>query len=1107
MAREISRAEAYERAHEIFAQVNFNSFDYASIKESLLDYVKLYYPEDFNDYIESSEFIALLEIFAYVAELFAYRIDINAHENFITTATRKDSILRLAKLISYKASRNVPARGLVKISSVQTTERVIDSQGRNLAGRQVIWNDLNNVDWKEQFLLVMNRVLEQDFGTVAPNERVQVDDVLFELYSWNNNPLNSDGRTLFSYSASVAGVDFNMELVPSALDSNGPSEKRPERNTSFSLLYASDGLGDASDTTGFMLFTKQGQLRLKQENFDGITPNQTVDLTQANINETDIFINNVNADTREVLIVDPVGNTLPHLASEDLRFGEWIGVDLANAQNIMFNTNANRHKYEVETLDDDQARIIFGDGEFSDVPSGAFDIWYRASANSDSSIPRSTVIDQSASFSYVDQTGSVQTLTFKFSLISSLQNASASEDIEHVRKVAPSVYYTQDRMVNGRDYNTFMLQDPSILKLRSINRTFAGDSKYIAWHDPKEYYEDVKLFGDDGALYWDELNPDDGALSVVGTPESSEYILFNLLEPLLCSSDFIAVIAPKLEALGRSASDIRCSFSDGSSGLYGLPTIPSTKSNPAYSFNSALNEIAAIVAALDLATTTTSIIDIYYSVIYDEYTVDEHPTAGADSILMLRVEAKFADATLSGWDIRWRTRTLIMFSETTKFYNPNIAGPIINFDTLDSRLDEILILRANADAEQTGLLSANKHYTVVGQNLVEQNLPNAGLPDDHSLGILPADTTDDGIPDDFAQGELLNASYDYTIPIGDVVAGAAVITIPEGRSYVLGYETENIALNTPADIVVSIWVGPGADDFSELAFGTGWFNVAAEDPNKVRFQIEVTGVVDEDIIRMEVVDWVYFSRESSVDAWIPLPPTTNNITAWALETTTIEDDKRYKRHEGRFPLNFAWMHTTPRFHLVDPAASNIIDTFIITKGYYNDLVRFLENKTDNAPDEPTPLALRTAYSELLQNKMISDTVILHPGKFKVLFGERAEPELRASFKVIRPAQTTLTDNEIKVRIVSTIRTFFDINDWEFGETFFYTELSASIHAVLGTEIDSIVIVPTYNQNQFGDLFQIQSREDEIFIADVNTSNIQIVQSYTPENIRQNEEQL
>ena len=51
MARQISRAEAWERTHEIFTQVNFNSFDFNTIKNSLIDYTKLYFPEDFNDYI------------------------------------------------------------------------------------------------------------------------------------------------------------------------------------------------------------------------------------------------------------------------------------------------------------------------------------------------------------------------------------------------------------------------------------------------------------------------------------------------------------------------------------------------------------------------------------------------------------------------------------------------------------------------------------------------------------------------------------------------------------------------------------------------------------------------------------------------------------------------------------------------------------------------------------------------------------------------------------------------------------------------------------------------------------------------------------------------
>ena len=517
MANQISRAEAWELVHEAFAQINFNSFDYNTIKESLLDYVKLYFPEDFNDYIESSEFIAILEIFAYVGELLAYRLDLNAHENFITTAQRKESILRLAKLISYKASRNIPARGLVKISSIQTSEAVFDSQGRNLANRKIVWNDLNNPDWKEQFLLVMNRVLTQDFGSVNPNERVQIEDVLFELYTWNNRPLKSSGVTAFSYSASSAGQTFPMELVPVELTEDSPIEKRPERDAKFSLLYGSDGLGDASDTTGFFCFTKQGTLQVQEQPFDGITPNQTFDIEVNNINETDVWLNNVSADTREILITDPTAEVMPHLSDGATRYGEWFEVDLATGQNIIFNTDSNRQKYEIEALDNDQIKIIFGDGEFSEIPAGAFDIWYRTSANSNSLIQKTSVVDVPANFTYTDLTNTVQTITFTFSLINSLQNSSVSEDIEHIRRVAPSVYYTQDRMVNGRDYNSFMLKDPSILKLRSVNRTFAGDSKYIAWHDPNEYYEDVKIFGEDLALYWVTTDPINGARDATTT--------------------------------------------------------------------------------------------------------------------------------------------------------------------------------------------------------------------------------------------------------------------------------------------------------------------------------------------------------------------------------------------------------------------------------------------------------------------------------------------------------------------------------------------------------------------------------------------------------------
>ena len=91
-------AESWDKVYTAFQQINFTAYDYHTVKESLLQYLKIYHAENFNDFIESSELIAILELFAYTTELMAYRVDTMAHENFITTAQRKQSVLRLARL-------------------------------------------------------------------------------------------------------------------------------------------------------------------------------------------------------------------------------------------------------------------------------------------------------------------------------------------------------------------------------------------------------------------------------------------------------------------------------------------------------------------------------------------------------------------------------------------------------------------------------------------------------------------------------------------------------------------------------------------------------------------------------------------------------------------------------------------------------------------------------------------------------------------------------------------------------------------------------------------------------------------------------------------------
>lgn len=1046
MSRIISRAETFENVVNAFSQINFSAFDFNTVKQSLIDYLQIYFPENFNDLIESSELIAIIETFAYIAEQMAYRIDMNANENFISTAQRKDSILRLAKLISYKSSRNMPARGLVKITSVSTTESVIDTNNTELANTVIKWNDVTNPNWKEQFIAVIQRVLEQEFGTVTPSERFQIQDVLFEIYGIQPIQLTSP---VIKYSAVVNGKSLPMELVSAEQNEfSGISERRPSNNSNFTIMFTSDGLGDSSPDTGFQILTKQGTLRRFRTEFDGITPNQTFDIDTTNINELDVWINNVNSETGET--IDDITNSAR--LSSTLKSGEWVEVDLAHAQNVIFNTNPERNKFEIETLDNDRVRIIFGDGGFANIPNGTFDIWVRESENENITIPQLSVVDQTATFNYLDNDGNIQTFTFTFSLNNALQNNSASETIEHTRITAPSIYFTQNRMVNAEDYNIFMLQDPTIKKLRAVNRTFAGDSKFIPWHDASESYENVKIFSDDGILYINDKN-----VSVTTGEVTFDVLITNFIEPLLSTPD----IYNQLITHGVPNNQIRRLF-----------TTP---------------EKDDIVANLT-PPPAPSEIKMYYNLVTNTWdtihSIDdpnvELPNYPNDYIKDPLIQVKQLNILENKYSVTRFSRRILCYSQTTKFWNTNDSDRVIEFDTLDSVLDEIIILKANTNNNKDAILQQNWTFNVLGQEINDFG-DETGLRNIHNISLLPADENGDGIPDGMDIGAL-----DKT--------GLADIITPK-----IFLDTTSLTFPLVYELPINYIVGKGDVDIIHIDGATA--PVWSEDTSDtVSNKITITSI-DPGTTQLLIVvnEYVYFTRETDDTEFLPVETTDENIRKFLLDE--IAGTNLWRRNIGTNNLNFAWLHRTTQRVLVDPSPTNIIDTFIITQGFYNDTLRWVNEDNFPQPLPPTPFELRSSFGELLDNKMISDTVILHPGIIKIIFGSKASPELQAKIKVIRHPNGVLTNNQIKTRIVNLVRAFFDIELWNFGEKFYFSELAAVIHNELATEISSVVLVPLLENHQFGDLIEIFVREDEILFPHITVNDIEVVETFTSLNLK------
>lgn len=1195
--RNTNSAESWDKIYEAFEQVNFTSFDFDTIKASLIDYLRIYYSETFNDMIQSSELIALLELFAYVAEQLAYRVDMVSHENFITTAQRKQSILRMAKLISYKATRNIPARGMVKFTSVSSTEQIIDSRGVDLSNLVVNWNDANNSNWKEQFLLVMNRVLTSRVG--QPQKSFAVGDVIMDLYSLNANA-NAFTNGVYSFTASTGLDSFPMEVVPADLDVNGPFEREPDLDAAMTLIYANDGIGDGSDYTGFLAYVKQGAITRIDYNIVDQLPNRRIEFLPNNVNHSDVWVQKI----------DESGSITER----------WTQVETVAEQNLIFNDNrSTRKKFEVDTMENDQIAITFGDGDFSEAPVGLYRFWMRQSANRAVVIPKNKVVNQTLTFTYTSATGNTETCTLTFSLTTTLQNGSASETIEHVRQSAPATYYAQNRMVNGQDYNTYLLKDPTILRLKTINRTFAGQPKYIDWNDASGQYENVKMFGDDLVMRY-ELSMDTQTTSLSG-----QALIDSVIEPLLNTPGVITAM------LHSSATD------PATIGVVSAPRRSFIEDNRAGLFRSSSTDFVKLIdgtipdGSLKEKTAMQGLIDRHWygePLEFVEGTGSQIWARIPDPDLFpkddSRIYAASVPRTIDGvnkfppGDIGSGLQPIAEQDYFALRYNRFMTGVGNGSITIHGRPQgspttapfETWTLEIGADGSTVNVRSSLRGTFPSGTVGEVYQITPAGFQSPVDFFTIIAGTTafepgDAFVLDTGASGnpvprtstfhdaytvngvinlngwwEILSYSQLPYYSGGQVSDGDELLYTTstdaalkqhswlifvrkirqQPTNSVIGYEVHNRNLNLAIESLnTKFWYNDVdqildsdtkkrvfdnikilRSNLGSIAAGGGspkpilqsqQYDVvsAVKDSDGVvdvhKLQIVPTDLLQEDssgdLVPDRLLQFESFSAGSYeyfelVNPTVVLDPAGSTASTWGLASNAIFEDGAFVDNSltyGRRPrmpeigvgdagLDFMWQHFAPFTNIIDPSVTNIHDAFVLTQGYYDSVISYVRGLTNTAPTAPTPLDLRNSYSYLLQNKMLSDTLVLHPGKLRLLFGSLAEPQFRAKFKVVRSPLGSLTNERVKEELLNVVNLYFDISNWDFGETFYATELIAMMHQRLPTEIASVVIVPLYSMNSFGDMFTVTCGFDEILQSAAQLSDIEVVEALTPTVIRQ-----
>ena len=154
-------------------------------------------------------------------------------------------------------------------------------------------------------------------------------------------------------------------------------------------------------------------------------------------------------------------------------------------------------------------------------------------------------------------------------------------------------------------------------------------------------------------------------------------------------------------------------------------------------------------------------------------------------------------------------------------------------------------------------------------------------------------------------------------------------------------------------------------------------------------------------------------------------------------------------------------HNSPNNRRIDPSPGNIIDIYVLTKNYSDAYSEYITDSTNTIvePTMPTIDSLRTQFGTLEGFKTLSDALVLHSAKFKPLFGNKADTNLQASFKVVKNPGFSISDSEIKSKLITALNEYFAVENWEFGETFYFSELSAYLHTALTPFLNSVVLVP------------------------------------------------
>jgi hypothetical protein len=209
-------------ADKYVPQIDYTSRDYTSLRDDMLSLIPDYAPK-WTSRDPADLGITLLELFAYMGDLLNYYIDRSANEAYIGTASQRDSVLQISRLLGYTPTENTAAKvtltfynSTASIINVPALTQVATTAISNASTGQIVFETdaaaavpakVGNVNGSVQVAASQGRTIANE---VIGTSNGQVNQV-FKL---SQTPVINN-----SVSVTVGGINYTQ--VPYLIDYNG----------------------------------------------------------------------------------------------------------------------------------------------------------------------------------------------------------------------------------------------------------------------------------------------------------------------------------------------------------------------------------------------------------------------------------------------------------------------------------------------------------------------------------------------------------------------------------------------------------------------------------------------------------------------------------------------------------------------------------------------------------------------------------------------------------------------------------------------------------------------------------------------------------------------